>query len=173
MTRARKALLDANPDTPPQLTTPSTPAASTASVHQRPAPSASSSVDTPAPPTYSQVVSDTPPTVQSNVGAAGSQMEVAILPENRDSELSPQSENKTAFEMLINNLKKKLPNINSTQARYLVSLLQDLRDDQHIPAQELHNPQLENILIQEISNQTQVPLITVVKDFIREKLTKH
>ena len=100
-------------------------------------------------------------------------MEVATIPENNSSQPSPQSENKTAFEMLINNLKKKLPNIYSTQTCYLVSLLQDLRDYQHIPAQELHNPQLENILIQEISNQTQVSLIIVVKDFIRAKLTKH
>ena len=69
MTRARKAFLDANPDTPQQTVTPSPLEASSVNVQQQPFPSASLSLDTPAPPTYSQVVQGSPSTVQSNVGA--------------------------------------------------------------------------------------------------------
>ena len=103
-------------------------------------------------------------------------MEVATIPENNSSQPSPQSENKTAFEMLINNLKKKLPNISNVQAHCLVSLLKDLDDlgdGQHIPVHGLRNPQLENILIQLITKQTQIPLITVVMNFISAKLKKN
>ena len=48
MTRARKAFLEANSETPPQPATTSLSAASTVNVQQQPASSASLSLDTPA-----------------------------------------------------------------------------------------------------------------------------
>ena len=58
------------------------------------------------------------------------------------------------------------------QAMYLGSLLQDLQDEQPLPNLDLQNPQLEDILVQELCKPKPLPFLTVIKDFLRSKVLK-
>ena len=73
--------------------------------------------------------------------------------------------------MLVN-IQTKIPEITDIQARYLGSLLQDLQDEQPLPNLDLQNPQLEDILVQELCKPKPLPLLTVINDFLRSKVLK-
>ena len=169
-------MLGATPKIPQQATT--TCVTSTATTSVQPAVTTSVTSDVPPPPTYSQVVAGTSAAVVRPTVPAPDP-NVAVQPsETSNSELPPQIQaaHKQAYEMvqcMLNNIHTRLPEISNTQAKYLASLLQDLEDKHQIPHLELQNPQLENILVQELSKPTPVPLITVVKDFIRTKMSKN